>query len=81
MADIVTISKFLSLILRHNPGEIGLTLDSQGWALIDDYLKKPTLTANESVVKCSTVLSQKTTRSGLRLATTGKEFEQARDIH
>jgi putative RNA 2'-phosphotransferase len=40
MADIVTISKFLSLILRHNPGEIGLTLDSQGWALIDDLLEK-----------------------------------------
>jgi len=25
------ISKFLSLILRHNPGKIGLKLDDNGW--------------------------------------------------
>jgi len=24
-------SKFLSFVLRHNPGAIGLTLDSAGW--------------------------------------------------
>ena len=29
------ISKFLSLILRHKPETIGLTLDSQGWAEVD----------------------------------------------
>ena len=40
MADIVTISKFLSLILRHNPSKIGLTLDSQGWVSIHDLLEK-----------------------------------------
>lgn len=32
-------SKFLSLVLRHKPEEIDLTLDSQGWARIDDLLK------------------------------------------
>jgi len=26
------ISKFLSLVLRHHPGKIGLTLDEKGWA-------------------------------------------------
>lgn len=30
--DLVKISKFLSLILRHHPAKIGLTLDSAGWA-------------------------------------------------
>ncbi|WP_397364656.1 RNA 2'-phosphotransferase [Olleya sp. R77988] len=33
-------SKFLSLILRHNPGKIGLDLDKNGWANVDDLLNK-----------------------------------------
>lgn len=33
------ISKFLSLVLRHDPGTIGLTLDSQGWIEIDTLLQ------------------------------------------
>jgi putative RNA 2'-phosphotransferase len=31
-------SKFLSLILRHKPEEIGLTLDPNGWAAIDELI-------------------------------------------
>ena len=31
-------SKFLSLILRHKPEEIGLTLDPNGWAGIDELI-------------------------------------------
>ena len=34
------ISKFLSLILRHNPGKIGLDLDKNGWANVNDLLSK-----------------------------------------
>lgn len=33
------ISKFLSYILRHDPASIGLTLDKQGWAQIDQLLR------------------------------------------
>ena len=33
------ISKFLSLILRHKPEEIGLDLDGNGWAIIIDLQK------------------------------------------
>ena len=29
--DLVSLSKFLSLVLRHEPGSIGITLDSGGW--------------------------------------------------
>lgn len=29
--DLVRISKFLSLVLRHEPGHAGLTLDPNGW--------------------------------------------------
>ncbi len=31
-------SKFLSLVLRHDPGKIGLVLDPQGWVDVDDLL-------------------------------------------
>jgi putative RNA 2'-phosphotransferase len=34
------ISKFLSLVLRHEPQSIGLTLDSSGWASVDDLLAR-----------------------------------------
>lgn len=34
------ISKFLSLVLRHKPEEIGLTLDDNGWADVAELLKK-----------------------------------------
>ena len=34
------ISKFLSLILRHKPQTIGLNLDENGWADVDELLQK-----------------------------------------
>lgn len=33
------ISKFLSLVLRHKPEEIGLTLEENGWVKVSDLLK------------------------------------------
>lgn len=33
-------SKFLSLVLRHKPEEIGLRLDKHGWVRVDDLLRK-----------------------------------------
>ena len=33
-----TISKFISLILRHKPEEIGITLDEHGWANVDELI-------------------------------------------
>ena len=38
--DLVKPSKFLSLVLRHKPEEIGLVLDGQGWADIDELIEK-----------------------------------------
>ncbi len=37
-----TTSKFLSLILRHQPEKIGLKLDSNGWADINELMEKST---------------------------------------
>jgi putative RNA 2'-phosphotransferase len=36
---LVRISKFLSLVLRHKPEHIGLTLDAQGWAGVEDLIR------------------------------------------
>lgn len=35
----VRTSKFLSLILRHHPGKIGISLDENGWANIDELIE------------------------------------------
>jgi putative RNA 2'-phosphotransferase len=35
-----SISKFLSLVLRHEPQSIGLVLDETGWARVDDLLAR-----------------------------------------
>jgi putative RNA 2'-phosphotransferase len=37
-AQLVRLSKFLSLVLRHNPGAIGIALDPHGWVDIDELL-------------------------------------------
>src|SRR5262245_14678306 len=39
MSDkIVRASKFMSLVLRHRPDKIGLTLDTNGWAQVSDLI-------------------------------------------
>jgi putative RNA 2'-phosphotransferase len=35
---LIRVSKFLSRVLRHHPEAIGLTLDPQGWADVDQLL-------------------------------------------
>ncbi len=37
--DPIRISKFLSLVLRHEPGRAGIILDEAGWAAVDDLLR------------------------------------------
>ena len=37
---LVKLSKYLSFILRHHPQSIGLALDDEGWADIDELLAK-----------------------------------------
>jgi putative RNA 2'-phosphotransferase len=39
-ASLISKSKFLSLVLRHDPGAIGLALDQNGWADVDELLFK-----------------------------------------
>lgn len=37
---IITLSKFLSLILRHKPEALGITVDEFGWASCDEIISK-----------------------------------------
>jgi putative RNA 2'-phosphotransferase len=39
-AEATKISKFLSLVLRHKPEEIGLTMDKNGWVNVRELLEK-----------------------------------------
>lgn len=34
----VELGRFLSLILRHNPGAVGIKLDANGWADVKELL-------------------------------------------
>lgn len=36
--NLIKVSKFLSLVLRHDPGKIGIVLDDAGWTGIDGLL-------------------------------------------
>jgi putative RNA 2'-phosphotransferase len=38
--ELQALSKFLSYVLRHRPDEIGLTLDAEGWADVEELLVK-----------------------------------------
>jgi putative RNA 2'-phosphotransferase len=40
MKNLVQISKFMSLVLRHKPEELGITLDEQGWTEVNVLLQK-----------------------------------------
>ena len=44
-------SKFLSLILRHKSEEIGVTLDSNGWAEIDEIINKSQLGLTKELIE------------------------------
>jgi putative RNA 2'-phosphotransferase len=38
--DLVPLSRFVSLVLRHDPGAIGLRLDANGWADVSELIDK-----------------------------------------
>lgn len=44
-------SKFLSLLLRHQPEVIGLTIDHQGWADVDELIAKANATGRTTLTR------------------------------
>lgn len=54
MKNLKSISKFMSLILRHNPGCVGITLDDQGWVEVSTLIKainKSGKNVDEEIIK------------------------------
>lgn len=47
MKDIVKVSKYLSLLLRHNPEKEDLIIDKNGWVSVSEILNKLNLTIQE----------------------------------
>lgn len=43
----IQLSKFLSFVLRHKPDEIGLALNSEGWANIDELIERANAAGTE----------------------------------
>jgi len=41
--DLVRVNRFLSLVLRHDPGRIGLEVDREGWASVADLVERSRL--------------------------------------
>ena len=37
--DLVKLGRFISLVLRHSPETIGLKLDENGWAEVEDLIR------------------------------------------
>lgn len=67
-------SKFLSYVLRHEPHAIGLSLDSEGWATLDDLIagargvdRELTLELIQSVVASSDKKRFALSEDGLRI--------------
>lgn len=44
------ISKYLSFVLKHEPGSIGMALDPEGWIVIDDLVANSNA-AGKSITK------------------------------
>ncbi len=49
--DLIRISRFLSLVLRHDPGRIGLELDREGWASVADLVERSRLAGLDLTVE------------------------------
>jgi len=44
----IKVSKFLSYVLRHKPEAIGLSLDAEGWANVDELIQKADVPINHA---------------------------------
>ena len=70
--------KYISLILRHKPETIGITLDEHGWANVDELIKGVSMTIR--LVWSSWKKSSVQTKSkGILLTRTGLLFVLTRD--
>ncbi|UZJ64283.1 RNA 2'-phosphotransferase [Sphingobacterium sp. KU25419] len=74
------ISKFLSLILRHRPEVIGITLDEQGWADTTDLIEKINKHNNELDFNTLKQIVDTNPKRGLFLTLPFRRLEQIKVI-
>lgn len=57
--ELVSLSKFLSLILRHKPEKIGLKLNEEGWADVEELIEKASAAGKTlTIEKIAAVVAQ-----------------------
>lgn len=74
------LSKFLSLLLRHKPETIGITLDTEGWTDIDVLLQKAAETDNQFDKEQLLLVVENNDKKRFEISDDGKKFEQYKDI-
>jgi len=59
--NLTRVSKFLSFVLRHQPGAINLRLDSQGWASVTELIEKtkPQIALTTELIKQTVIENDK----------------------
>ena len=79
--DRTQLSKFLSLILRHKPDAVGLELDSQGWANIEQLIDKAHAAGTKfDRTELLHVVETRATRNDFRSRQMGCAFGQPKGI-
>ncbi len=48
---LIKTSKYLSFVLRHNPGSIGLQLDEAGWADVGELIEKASVPLSRALIE------------------------------
>ena len=80
------LSRYLSLILRHHPEVLGISLDAHGWADVDELIAGIAQKKNfnreilEEIVKYLRRLSEQTRSRDTHSAKTGRRSGQTRGI-
>ena len=75
-----TISRFLSLVLRHKPETIGIILDDQGWTDVDILLHKFNEHGHPVTGEILEHVVKTNIKKGLLLMPTIQRFERIRAI-
>ncbi|MBT3337103.1 MAG: RNA 2'-phosphotransferase [Anaerolineae bacterium] len=78
--SLTKLSKFLSLVLRHRPEKIGLSLDTQGWANVDALLTAINKTGTEFTRETLEIIVTKDSKQRYSFSPDGK-FIRANQGH
>jgi putative RNA 2'-phosphotransferase len=80
MARTVNLEKFLSLILRHQPQTIGISLDQNGWADVSKLVKGINEQYETFSTKCLETIVEKSEKNRFEFDVTGEKI-RARQGH